>query len=100
MALAGVREHECTAAFGVEARSALKGNQGNGRVGHGAGPGSSREVLAPLADHERLAGAVGHRSDRDRVVAEENPVAVVAARRSVVVVDDVGVQARRIAAAD
>ena len=51
-------------------------------------------------DSESLAGPIGDLGDLDRVIAEEKPVAVVAAGRDVVVVADVGVKARRIPSAD
>ncbi len=59
-----------------------------------------RQVLALLASRESLARAVGDLGDRDRVIAEEKSIAVVAAGRAVVIVDDLGIQAGRIAAAD
>ena len=97
---AGVREDERAAAFGVEARFGLERHQGNGRVGDGAGPARARQVLAPLARGEGLACAVGDLGDVDRVIAEEEPVAVVAAGGAVIGVDDLGIEARGVAAAD
>ena len=100
VSFAGVREDQRPAPFGIEARSALEDHQGDGRVGDRAGPGGAGEILAPLAHGEGLAGAVGDLGDPDRVIAEEEPVAVVAAGRAVVVVDDVGIEAGWVSGAD
>ncbi len=100
VSFAGVREDERAASFGVEARFGLERHQGNGRVGDGARPARARQVLAPLARGEGLACSVHDLGDLDRVIAEEESVAVVAARGTVIGVDDVGIEAGGVPAAD
>ncbi len=100
VSFASVREDECPASFGVEARFGLERHQRNGRVGDGARPARARQVLAPLARGEGLACAVPDPGDLDRVIAEEKAVAGVAPRGAVIGVDDVGIEAGGVPAPD
>src|SRR5262249_13173968 len=69
-------------------------------VSDGSYPGRTREVSAPFADGESLAGAVGDLGDVDRAVPEKEPIAIVAAGRTVVIVNDEGVQTGRVTSPD
>src|SRR5690349_13920605 len=81
---AGVREGEGPAPLRIEARFPLDRHEGDGRAGDRTRPTGAREVLAPLAHGEGLAGAVGDLGDRDGAIAEEQSVAVVSAGGAVV----------------
>ena len=90
---AGVRKDQRPAPFRIEACSRLERHEGDSRVRDRTRPACAREVLAPLAGGEGLARAVGDLGNRDRVIAVEKSIAVVAARWAVIVVDDPGIEA-------